>query len=96
MRFTAAQSDLIKEAAAAEGVTAATWIGELVTFTLEGGSRGVPYESLRELVRLRASIVELAGRASDGGLVALPEAVLACLRVDEAASALMVELRRSR
>ncbi|GAA2848088.1 hypothetical protein GCM10010472_01230 [Pseudonocardia halophobica] len=95
VRFTDAERDLIRAAAAAAGVTAATWIGELVTATLRG-ELDEPTAELRELLTARAAVVELAGRMPGGELVALPEAVAACRRIDEAAAAVMDGLRRPR
>lgn len=95
VRFTTAERDLIKAAATAAGVTAATWIGELVTATLNGDAPTASSE-LRELLIARAAVVELAGRAPGGELVALPEAVAACRRIDEAAAVLMEGMRRPR
>ncbi|SDG33822.1 hypothetical protein SAMN05216377_1119 [Pseudonocardia oroxyli] len=95
VRFTAAERDLIRAAAAAAGVTAATWIGELVTATLRGDTPEATGE-LRELLTARAAVVELAGRTTGGELVSLAEAVSACRRIDKAAAALMDGLRRPR
>jgi len=96
VRFTCDEHRRIRDLAAGAGTRPASWIGELVTAALSETPRpGLDSAAMRDLLVLRAVLVDVAGRVSaPEAETAKGEVLAVCGRVDEAAGALLAELRR--